>query len=103
MFIHQFRTSTSTPTYSTPEDLSAVTGGLAMVPSQFLGGDPFGMLPMPESPVPSQSAPRFSHRPSASVSSGPHYPPSPLSQAPLVSRQDEEPAQWQSKGKGRAE
>lgn len=56
------------------------------MPSYQSNSDLLGMLPRPESPVPSSSSPvpfHHRHRQTASVSSGPH-PPSPLAQAPLV-------------------
>lgn len=80
--------------YPPPEDPMAYASSLPMAPSPFLHTEQFGMLPMPESPVPSHSTPTYyRHRQTASLSSGTH-PPSPLVQAPLVHSPE-------SKGKGK--
>lgn len=81
--------------YPPPEDLMAYASSLPAAPSPFLNPEQFGMLPLPESPVPSSSTPHFQHRHTASLSSSQH-PPSPLIQMPLV--QSPEP-----KGKERAD
>lgn len=70
--------------YPPPEDPMAYASSLPTAPSPFINADHFGMLPLPESPVPSHSTPAYiRHRQTASLSSGTH-PPSPLAQAPLV-------------------
>jgi hypothetical protein len=68
--------------------------------TSFLGSDPFTTLPLPESPVPSSSTPFSRHRHTASASSGPFHPPSPLAQAPLTHFLEPETS---SKGKERAD
>lgn len=51
--------------------------------SQPLNAEQLGMLPMPESPVPSHSTPLSRHRHTPSMTSGGPHPPSPLALAPL--------------------
>ncbi|KAL6407998.1 hypothetical protein AUP68_09043 [Ilyonectria robusta] len=59
---------------------------LTSAPSPYLNPEQLGMLPLPESPLPSNSAlPR--HRHTASMSSGPH-PASPLAQTHLMQNPD---------------
>ncbi|KAK2603791.1 hypothetical protein QQS21_003993 [Conoideocrella luteorostrata] len=93
---------TTTPTLPPPEDLATYAACLSAAPSPFLNNtEQLGMLPMPESPVPSYSTPFSRHRQAPSMSSGPH-PPSPLAQAPLIP-----PPEWpyptDVKGKGPAQ
>ncbi|UNI22391.1 hypothetical protein JDV02_008283 [Purpureocillium takamizusanense] len=81
-------TTTTPPSYPPSEDPAAFAATLSAAPSPFLYPEQLGMLPLPESPVPSSSTPHFAaprhhHRQTASVSSGLH-PASPLTQTPLV-------------------
>jgi len=81
------------------QDPSAFASSLSLGTS-FLGSDQFTSLPLPESPVPSSSTPYTRHRHTASASSGPYHPPSPLAQAPLTHLPDPEAS---GKGKERAD
>lgn len=77
--------NTNTETVGKPWESSTITATLSMgTASSLHPTDQTGTLPIPESPLLSNSPPQFArHRHTASLSSGPH-PPSPLAQAPLV-------------------